>query len=138
MVRSRVAGQVEAPEPTSTGRCGPKLQLTWQRVDAHLTPCLDLELVCRGTRSSGVLRTRRLGQFFDAPLGYFEIFIRQSTAGPGEVPELEVRERPPSTLRKVDGGPREVPELEVQKLKTSMADPMGGASDRSGSGNHRS
>jgi hypothetical protein len=59
-------------------------------------------------------------------------------AGPGEVPELEVQERPPSTLRNVDGGPREVPELEVQKLKTSMAGPMGGASGRSGSGNHRS
>jgi hypothetical protein len=26
-------------------------------------------------------------------------------AGPREVPELEVRERPPSTLRNVDGGP---------------------------------
>jgi hypothetical protein len=35
-----------APDPTSAGRCDPKLQLTWQRVDARLAPCLDLELVC--------------------------------------------------------------------------------------------
>jgi hypothetical protein len=31
---STAAGHVAAPEPTSAGRCGPKLQLTWQRVDA--------------------------------------------------------------------------------------------------------
>jgi hypothetical protein len=42
-------GDVVAPEPTSTGRFGSKLQLTWQRVDAHLASCLDLELVCGGT-----------------------------------------------------------------------------------------
>jgi hypothetical protein len=52
-VRSGAAGHVSAPEPTSAGRCGPKLQLMWQRVDARPTPCLDLELVCGGTRSSG-------------------------------------------------------------------------------------
>jgi hypothetical protein len=52
-VRSGAAGHVAAPEPTSAGRCGPKLQLTWQRVDTHPTPCLNLELVCGGTRSSG-------------------------------------------------------------------------------------
>jgi hypothetical protein len=34
-------------------------------------------------------------------------------AGTREVPELEVQERPPSTLRNIDGGPREVPEVEV-------------------------
>jgi hypothetical protein len=42
-----------ASEPTSVGRCGPKLQLVWQRVKARSAPCLDLELVCGGTRSSG-------------------------------------------------------------------------------------
>jgi hypothetical protein len=52
-VRIRAAGHVVAPEPTSTGRCGPKLQLVWQRVDACPAPCLDLELVCEGIRSSG-------------------------------------------------------------------------------------
>jgi hypothetical protein len=51
------------------------------------------------------LRTHRWGQFFGAPLGYLEHFTRQSTAGPREVPELEVREQPPSTLRDVDDGP---------------------------------
>jgi hypothetical protein len=49
--RSEATGHVVAPEPTSTGWCGPKLQLIWQRVDAHSAPCLDLELVCRDTRS---------------------------------------------------------------------------------------
>jgi hypothetical protein len=38
-------GHVVAPEPTSAGRCGPKVQLMWQHVDAHTAPCLDLELV---------------------------------------------------------------------------------------------
>jgi hypothetical protein len=123
---------VAAPEPTSAGRCGSKLQLTWQRVEACSAPCLDLELVCGGTRSSGCrqrppgpprerLRTRRWGQFFDTPLGYLELFTRQSTAGPREVPELEVREHLPSTLRNaLTAGPRKVSELE-----TWMTAPLG-------------
>jgi hypothetical protein len=41
-VRSGAARHMVAPEPTSVGRCGPKLQLAWQRVDAHTTPCLNL------------------------------------------------------------------------------------------------
>jgi hypothetical protein len=42
------------------------------------------------------------------------------------VPKLEVRERPPSTLRNVlTVGPREVPELEVQKLEAWMVGPLG-------------
>jgi hypothetical protein len=44
--------RVLAPEPTVAGRCGLKLQLTWQRVDARSATCLDLELVYGGTRSS--------------------------------------------------------------------------------------
>jgi hypothetical protein len=52
-VRFGTAGDVAAPEPTSTGRCGLKLQLTWQRMDAHPSPYFDLELVCGDTRSSG-------------------------------------------------------------------------------------
>jgi hypothetical protein len=118
-------------------------------MDAHTAPCLDLELICRGTQSSEYrqrplgppwerLRTRRWGQFFGAPLSYFELFIRQSTVSPREVPELEVRERPPSTLRNIDGGPREVPEMEVRKLEMLMAGPLGGASGRSRNGHHRS
>jgi hypothetical protein len=35
-----------ALKSTSTGRCGLKLQLAWQRMDAHLAPCIGLELVC--------------------------------------------------------------------------------------------
>jgi hypothetical protein len=108
VVRSRAAGHVTAPEPTSARRCGLKLQLVWQHVDARVAPCLDLELVYGGTRSSGCrqrppgpprkrLRTHRWGQFFGAPLGYLDLFTEQSTMGSGEVPELEVRERPPST-----------------------------------------
>jgi hypothetical protein len=67
-VRSRVAGHVTAPERTSIGKCGLKLQLAWQRVDAHLTPYLDLELVCGGTRSSGCRQpARRLGVALELP-----------------------------------------------------------------------
>jgi hypothetical protein len=50
---SEAVGHVVAPEPTSAVRCVLKLQLTWQRVDARPAPCLDLELVCGSTRSSG-------------------------------------------------------------------------------------
>jgi hypothetical protein len=46
-------GHVTTTEPTTVRRCGPKLQLTWHRVDAHPTPYIDLELVCGGTRSPG-------------------------------------------------------------------------------------
>jgi hypothetical protein len=49
----RAAGHVAASEPTSVGRCGLKLQRMSQRVDARPAPCLDLELVCGGIRSSG-------------------------------------------------------------------------------------
>jgi hypothetical protein len=91
--RFGAAGHVVAPEPTSAGRCGPKLQLTWQRVDARHAPCLDLELVCGGTRFSGYrqrlpgpprerLRTRRWGQFFGAPLDYLELFYLAVDGGP--------------------------------------------------------
>jgi hypothetical protein len=66
------------------------------------------------------------GQFFGAPLDYLKLFTQQSTTGPREVPELEVRERPLSTLRNtLTVGPREVPELEVRKLETWMAGPWG-------------
>jgi hypothetical protein len=51
--RSGAVGNMVVPEPTSVGRFDPKLQLTWQRVDARPAPCVDLELVCEGTRSSG-------------------------------------------------------------------------------------
>jgi hypothetical protein len=47
--RSGAVGHMVAPEPTPVERCGPKLQLTWQRVDARPVPCLDLELVCGDT-----------------------------------------------------------------------------------------
>jgi hypothetical protein len=59
-VRSGAAGHVAAPKPTSVGRCGPKLYLMWQRVDARLAPCLDLDLICGGTRSSGYQQIRTL------------------------------------------------------------------------------
>jgi hypothetical protein len=48
-----------ASRPTSVGRYGPKLQFAWQRVDARPAPCLDLKLVCGGTRSSRC-RQRRI------------------------------------------------------------------------------
>jgi hypothetical protein len=124
-VRSGATGHVVALELTSAWKCGLKLQLAWQRVDARHAPCLNLELVCGGTRSSGYrqrppnpsrerLQTCRWGQFFGAMLSYFELFTWQSTVDPKEVSELEVRERPPSKLRNIDGGPQEVPKLEVR------------------------
>jgi hypothetical protein len=77
------------------------------------------------------------------------------------VPELEVRMRPPSTLRNVDGEPprgagaggsevgdiddgspggcwRQVRQRPPPKLKTSMEGPLGGAGGRSDSGHLRS
>jgi hypothetical protein len=52
-VMSEIAGHVEISELTSIGRRGPELQGMWQRVDARPAPCLDLNLVCRGTQSAG-------------------------------------------------------------------------------------
>jgi hypothetical protein len=147
--RSGAAGHMVAPEPTSVGRCGLKLQLTWQRVDVHLAPCLDIELICGGTRSSGYrqrppgppqerLRTRGWGQHFGAPLGYLELFtwqfeaiaIFQQRKDSNYLPKLKIRERPPSTLRNVDcrplggagvGGPGAPT---INDKKTSTADPQ--------------
>jgi hypothetical protein len=93
-VRSGAVGHVAAPVPTSAGRCGPKLQLAWQCVDAHPAPCLDLELVCRGTQSPGCrqrspgpprerLRTYRWGQFFGAPLDYLFFLLDSRRRAPG-------------------------------------------------------
>jgi hypothetical protein len=98
----------------------------WQHVHARPASCLDLEVIYGGTRSLECrhrplgppqerLQTRRWGQFFSVSLSYLELFTRQSTAGPHELPELEVREGPPSTLRNVlTAGPRKVSELEVR------------------------
>jgi hypothetical protein len=53
VARSRAAEHMAVPETTSAGSCDPKLQHTWQCMDARSTPCLDLELVCKGSRSLG-------------------------------------------------------------------------------------
>jgi hypothetical protein len=45
--------------------------------------------------TSGETVNLQVGQFFGAPLGYLDLFTRQSTTCPREVPELKVRERPP-------------------------------------------
>jgi hypothetical protein len=111
-VRSGATGHMATSEPTSAGKCGPKLQLTWQRVDARPTHCLNLELVCRGTQSSKCqqrppdpprkrLRTRRWGQFFGAPLDYL-IFL------------LGSRRRTHYQRENVNGSPRDVSELKVR------------------------
>jgi hypothetical protein len=132
-VRSGVVGHMVAPEPTSAGRFGLKLQLTWQCVDTHPTPYVDLELVCGGIRSSECrqrppnpprmrLRTRRWGQFFGASIGYLKLFTLQSTVGPERCRSWRSGSVPPSTLRirDVDGGP------------------PGGATGMSSSGHHQS
>jgi hypothetical protein len=62
---------VAAPKPISAGRRDPELQLAWQRVDTRSAPCLDLELVCGGTRSSGYrqghFNTSVCGLLFSSP-----------------------------------------------------------------------
>jgi hypothetical protein len=40
--------------------------------------------------------------------------------GPQAMPELEIEERPPSTLRNIDGGPLGMPELEIQERPPPM------------------
>jgi hypothetical protein len=47
--KSGATGHMVAPKPTSVGRCGLKLQHTWQRVDVRTAPYLDLDFVCGGT-----------------------------------------------------------------------------------------
>jgi hypothetical protein len=44
-VRAKAVEHVTASESISAGRCGPKVQLAWQRVDTHSAPYLDFELV---------------------------------------------------------------------------------------------
>jgi hypothetical protein len=124
-VRSRAAGHVTAPEPTSVGRCGPKLQLAWQRVDAHPAPCLDLELVCRVLSLQGADR---------GPRAHLGRGCERTGGANFSAPRLVIL----SFYSAADGKPREVLELEVWKLETSMVGPLGGAGGRSDSGHHRS
>jgi hypothetical protein len=103
-------------------------------VDARPTPCLDLELLCGGTRSLGCrqrppdpprerLRTHRWGHFFGAPLGYL-IFLLGSRrhihhqhenidGGPPGGAEAEGPGAPTINVKTSTAGPREVPELKV-------------------------
>jgi hypothetical protein len=113
---SETAGHVEVSELTSIGRRGPELQGMWQRVDARPAPCLDLNLVCRGTRSAGYrqrppgpprerLRTRRWGQFFGA-LSVILTFYSAVNGGPPGGAEAEDPGAPTINAKKrVDGGP---------------------------------
>jgi hypothetical protein len=50
--------------------------------------------------TSGLAVNPQVGPIFGVPLGYLEFFTWQSTTGPREVPELKVRERPPSTSKR--------------------------------------
>jgi hypothetical protein len=45
--------------------------------------------------------------------------------GPREVPELEVRERPPSTLRNIDGGPLRATRVEDPRVQRLQSPPLG-------------
>jgi hypothetical protein len=101
------------------------------------------------------------GANFSTPRLVILSFYSVVDGGPREVPEMEVRVRPPSMLRNVDGGPpggaeaggsevgdvdggppggcwRQVLQRPLPKLKTSMAGLLGGAGGRSGSGHLRS
>jgi hypothetical protein len=76
-VRSGATGHVAASKSTSAGRCGPKVQLTWQCVDARPALCLDLELVCGGTRSSWCRQTEIVFGVTNSNIGPRVIFPQQ-------------------------------------------------------------
>jgi hypothetical protein len=77
------------------------------------------------------------GANFSVPRLVILSFYSSVDGGPWEVPELEVRERLPSTLRNVDGGAPGG----VGAVGSEVGDvdgwPPGGGSDRFGSGHHR-
>jgi hypothetical protein len=110
------------------GRCGLKLQFTWQYVDARYATCLDLELVYGVPSLQGANRgpgltlgeaaNPQVGPIFGAPLSYLELFSWQSTASPWEVPELVIQECPTPTLRNINGGPLEGAEAEGPEAST--------------------
>jgi hypothetical protein len=125
-VRSGAVGHVVAPEPTSVGRYGPKLQFVWQRVDARTAPCLNLEHVCGVPDLQDADRGpwAHLGRgyeptcginFLTPPLGYL-IFL------------LVGRRRAHHQYENVDGGPSggagaEGPGVPTTNVKTSTTDP---------------
>jgi hypothetical protein len=134
-------------------------------VDAHTAPCLDLDLVCRVPGLQGADRGPRAhlrrgcepvgGANFLTPRSIILSFYSAVDDRPREVPELEVRECPPSTLRNVDSGPpggtgaegSEVgdvnggplgvlaacPTATATEVEDVDSGPLGGANGRSGS-----
>jgi hypothetical protein len=134
-MRSGAAVHVAAPEPTSAGRCGLKLQLVCKRVDAHLAPYLDLELLCGGTRPSGCRQRLRahlvrgcepvggtnfstprsvILSFYSAVNGAPTINMKTSTMAPGGA-GAEGPGASTTNVKTSTAGPRELPELKVQK-----------------------
>jgi hypothetical protein len=64
--------------------------------------------------------------------------LRNVDGGPREVSERNARERPPSTLRNIDGRPRKVPELKVREQPPStLRDVDDGPPRRAGAGDSR-
>jgi hypothetical protein len=133
-------GHVAALDPTSAGRCGPKLQLVWQHVDARHLLVLTYSLYVgvpglqgadRGPWAHLRRRYEPASGDFSTPHSVILIFllgsrrrthhqrenidggpsrgagaegpgaptinVKMSTVSPREVPELKVRELPPST-----------------------------------------
>jgi hypothetical protein len=170
-VRIEAEGHVTVAELTSARRGGPGPRDTWwcrspplpswwwSEATAHVTACgctpcsLSWLRACMwgypvfrvSTEAPGPpqerLRTRRWGQNPGASLGYLKLFSWQSTAGPREVQELEVQQRPSSALRNIDDGlPGGVraggPGASTINAKKCRRRTPWGAGGRSGSGYH--
>jgi hypothetical protein len=95
-VRPGAAGHVAAPVPTFAGRCGPKIQLMWQRVDVHSILVLTYRLY---TGVSGL-------QGFDRGL---QAHLGRGCEPVGGANFLTPRSVILSFYSAVDDGPRELP-----------------------------
>jgi hypothetical protein len=65
-------------------------------------------------------------------------FYSAVDGGPREVPELEARARPPSTLRNVDGGPSRGVGARGSEVGDVDGGPLGGAGGKVRQQHHRS
>jgi hypothetical protein len=116
-----------APEPTSTRRCGLKLQLTWQRVDARHAPYLVFRVPTEALwPTSGEAANPQVGPIFGTPFGYLELFSWHSTVGPLGCCRY-VRQRPPLKLKKTStAGPLGVLSVFPATATTEVEDVDGG------------
>jgi hypothetical protein len=99
---SEATGHMAAPEPTSAGRQGPVLQGTWWCMGSRPTPCLDLKLVCKGTRSARyrqhlpelmqelVIKEQQTPSRYVQPEQYHPIYLVDGTEMPESIPVIDL------------------------------------------------